>query len=71
MAYAQADDDPPGDRMTFIFDSGDADGSKEYHVNLMDKSDCEELAPNYDTEYTAIVRMPSNKFQRHIRCAIL
>ena len=69
MAYPQADDDPPGDTMTFAFDSGDEDGIKEFQVNLMD-IDCEQLAIP-DTEFTATVRMPSSKFQRTIRCAKL
>lgn len=68
VAYAQAEDDPQGDTMTFSFDSGDDDGAKDFEVNLMN-IDCEELAI-LDSEYTATVRMPSSKFQRIIRCAI-
>ena len=67
LAYAQADDDPPGDTMTFAFDGADGDGVKEFQVNLMD-IDCEQLGIP-DTEFTATVRMPSSKFQRIIRCA--
>jgi proliferating cell nuclear antigen len=63
----KADDD--GDVVTFMFESPNQDKISDFELKLMD-IDSEHLGIP-DTEYEAVVKMPSTEFQRICRCASL
>eukprot|EP00761_Pharyngomonas_kirbyi_P012169 gb/GECH01012196.1/.p1 GENE.gb/GECH01012196.1/~~gb/GECH01012196.1/.p1 ORF type:complete len:264 (+),score=55.15 gb/GECH01012196.1/:1-792(+) len=51
-----------GDEMTFVFESPDQDRVSDFQMKLMD-IDAEQLGIP-ETEYTAVVHMPSSEYQR-------